>query len=107
MRPFAALLTTAALLSSTASALPSPYETIVREDGGLVARKIKDGHGYGKTKSGAVATEAGPCSEIGIEILKEGGNAADAVSSFCYWILCARVGSCVTRPNGRRRGARR
>jgi len=30
-------------------------------------------------KRGAVVTEVGQCSEAGVGILKEGGNAADAV----------------------------
>ncbi len=33
------------------------------------------------TKLGAVASESSVCSKIGIDILKKGGNAADAVSS--------------------------
>lgn len=33
-------------------------------------------------KNGAVASEASECSRIGIELLKEGGNAADAVGRF-------------------------
>ena len=32
-------------------------------------------------KLGAVASENGVCSEIGIDLLKAGGNAADAVRS--------------------------
>lgn len=32
-------------------------------------------------KLGAVASESSICSKIGIDILKKGGNAADAVSS--------------------------
>lgn len=34
----------------------------------------------GDQKLGAVATESSVCSQIGIDILREGGNAADAVS---------------------------
>ncbi len=33
-------------------------------------------------KLGAVATESEVCTKIGIDVLKEGGNAADAVSFF-------------------------
>lgn len=33
-------------------------------------------------KNGAVASEASECSRVGIELLKEGGNAADAVGPF-------------------------
>lgn len=37
-----------------------------------------------KDDHGAVASEVGVCSQIGIDFLKKGGNAADAVS---YWLL--------------------
>lgn len=30
-------------------------------------------------RNGAVASEASECSRIGVELIKEGGNAADAV----------------------------
>ena len=33
-----------------------------------------------KDKLGAVASESTVCSHIGIDLIKEGGNAADAVS---------------------------
>ena len=36
---------------------------------------------------GAVASESSVCSNIGIDILKEGGNAADAVNSISIPIL--------------------
>lgn len=32
-------------------------------------------------KKGAVASESAVCSRIGVDLIKEGGNAADAVSS--------------------------
>jgi gamma-glutamyltranspeptidase/glutathione hydrolase len=35
---------------------------------------------YGNAKTGAVASESSVCSNIGADVLKEGGNAADAVS---------------------------
>ncbi|KAF9074615.1 gamma-glutamyltranspeptidase [Rhodocollybia butyracea] len=40
---------------------------------------------------GGVATEAAPCTEIGINILKEGGNAADAIiaSGLCVGVISA------------------
>ncbi|KAI1432837.1 gamma-glutamyltransferase 1 [Xylaria sp. CBS 124048] len=40
-------------------------------------------------KLGAVATESAICSEIGIDILKKGGNAADALvaSQFCIGVI--------------------
>jgi hypothetical protein len=36
---------------------------------------------YAPDRLGAVASESSICSSIGIELLKQGGNAADAVSS--------------------------
>ena len=36
---------------------------------------------YGNGKLGAVASESKICSQIGINLLKSGGNAADAVSN--------------------------
>jgi gamma-glutamyltranspeptidase / glutathione hydrolase len=39
---------------------------------------------YGDGKTGAVASESDICSTIGIELLKAGGNAADAVSLSLY-----------------------
>lgn len=33
-------------------------------------------------KNGAVASEASECSRIGVELIKEGGSAADAVGEF-------------------------
>lgn len=36
---------------------------------------------HGDGKLGAVSTESALCSEIGLQLLREGGNAADAVSS--------------------------
>jgi gamma-glutamyltranspeptidase/glutathione hydrolase len=41
---------------------------------GLVERETSS---YGK--HGAVATEVKECSDLGVELLKKGGNAADAV----------------------------
>ena len=35
---------------------------------------------YGDSKLGAVASESKICSQIGIDLLKSGGNSADAVS---------------------------
>ncbi len=35
-------------------------------------------------QKGAVASESAVCSHIGVELIKEGGNAADAVS---LWLL--------------------
>lgn len=75
--PLPSLLLAAALSPALTSALPS-YDLEAR-DGGIIARKHSSSGG-GKATGGAVATEAAPCSEIGIEILKQGGSAADAVS---------------------------
>lgn len=36
----------------------------------------------GQDKLGAVASESSICSKIGIDLLKAGGNAADAVSTY-------------------------
>ena len=36
-----------------------------------------------KDKRGAVASESKVCSQIGIDLIKDGGNAADAVSRKC------------------------
>lgn len=33
-------------------------------------------------KNGAVASEVSECSRVGLELIKEGGNAADAVGRF-------------------------
>jgi gamma-glutamyltranspeptidase/glutathione hydrolase len=37
---------------------------------------------HGQGKLGAVASESALCSGFGIEMLKQGGNAADAVSQY-------------------------
>lgn len=37
--------------------------------------------GGGTTNHGAVATEVNICSQVGIDVLKQDGSAADAVSS--------------------------
>lgn len=47
-------------------------------------------------KHGAVASEVAVCSESGVEMLKMGGTAADAVSStYCwsYLFACGRPGA--------------
>lgn len=65
------MLITAALLSSAALlAVAAPAPT-------LDSRNVISGGG--STKHGAVASEVGVCSEVGISILKAQGNAADAV----------------------------
>lgn len=46
-------------------------------------------YSYGEPKLGAVASENGVCSQIGIQLLKEGGNAADALvgTVFCVGVI--------------------
>ncbi|KAL8287474.1 hypothetical protein RQP46_003332 [Phenoliferia psychrophenolica] len=65
---------------------PSGYEGFERRDGGLLGRGIKGGATHG-----AVATEAAPCTEIGIKTLEAGGNAADAIiaSGLCVGTIAA------------------
>ncbi|KAK4699938.1 hypothetical protein P7C70_g6314, partial [Phenoliferia sp. Uapishka_3] len=79
------------LLASFASASvlpvarsPSGFEAFANE-GGLIGRGISG------EKHGGVATEAAPCSEIGIGILEAGGNAADAIiaSGLCVGVISA------------------
>ena len=48
--------------------------------GRLVTASPFQPHPHGDAKLGAVASEAAVCTEIGIDILKAGGNAADSVS---------------------------
>ncbi|KDE07773.1 gamma-glutamyltransferase [Microbotryum lychnidis-dioicae p1A1 Lamole] len=57
----------------------------LRRSGDLVSRKL------GGSKHGGVATEAAPCSEIGVDILKKGGNAADAIiaAGLCVGTIAA------------------
>lgn len=43
------------------------------------AHKRDSGQHEAKDKSGAVASESSVCSQIGIDLVKDGGNAADAV----------------------------
>jgi len=44
--------------------------------GAALANPLK----HGNAKTGAVASESSVCSNIGADVLREGGNAADAVS---------------------------
>lgn len=87
----------AGLLAALVSASPvavsqSGYEAFARRDGGLVGRGIEGGSTHG-----GVATEAAPCSEIGINILEEGGSAADAVR---YALTPAKLGFTASRRSG-------
>lgn len=59
------------VLSVALAALPSIKATSIP----LNSTSVNDG------KNGAVASESSICTDIGIDILKVGGNAADAVSS--------------------------
>jgi gamma-glutamyltranspeptidase len=49
---------------------------------GVVGQAVAHPNSHNSTdaKHGAVASEAAVCSQIGIDILKKGGNAADSVS---------------------------
>ena len=42
-----------------------------------------------EARNGAVASENGVCSEVGVDVLKDGGNAVDAAiaSTFCIGVL--------------------
>lgn len=59
-------------LVSLTSASPARLPT---EPAGLTSTAMSS---YGKR--GAVATEVKQCSDLGVELIKKGGNAADAVS---------------------------
>lgn len=50
---------------------------------GLVAQATSSHHKQ-DAKLGAVASESSVCSQIGVDTLEKGGNAADAVS--CNWM---------------------
>lgn len=57
-----------------------------------------------QNKLGAVASESSECTQIGIDILAEGGNAADAIvgTVFCVGVIgmyhrCAILGCGITR----------
>ena len=47
------------------------------------------GSGSGNDKLGAVASESSICSEIGTDVLKSGGNAADSLiaTTFCVGVI--------------------
>ena len=49
-----------------------------------------------KAKNGAVASENIVCSEIGIDVLKEGGNAVDAAIASTFCIGVVNLFSCVS-----------
>ncbi|KAI9739561.1 MAG: hypothetical protein M1834_006278 [Cirrosporium novae-zelandiae] len=50
---------------------------------------LQDGNGADETKLGAVASENAICSQIGIDILKQGGNSADALigTTICVGVI--------------------
>ncbi|THU77285.1 gamma-glutamyltranspeptidase [Dendrothele bispora CBS 962.96] len=68
------------LISSGARALSLPFSN---------SSSSSNGH-YGPAH-GAVATEVKECSQIGVEIMKEGGNAVDAIiaSTLCIGVVAA------------------
>ena len=51
--------------------------------------KLDDAQYHEKADHGAVASESAVCSKIGIELLKQGGNAADALvgTVFCVGVI--------------------
>lgn len=77
--------------------LPSAYTKPVQD---LSSRRPEiDGlhHHLGEGKRGAVASESAICSRIGTDMLKMGGNAADAVSRLLRslkelsWLLTGEI----------------
>jgi gamma-glutamyltranspeptidase len=46
------------------------------------------GYVWANNTNGAVACESALCTQIGIDTMKEGGNAADAVSSILSHLAC-------------------
>ncbi|THV00494.1 gamma-glutamyltranspeptidase [Dendrothele bispora CBS 962.96] len=76
----ARILLLGVLFSSRARALSLPFSN---------SSSSSNGH-HGPTH-GAVATEVNECSQIGVEIMKEGGNAVDAIiaSTLCIGVVAA------------------
>ncbi|THU77434.1 gamma-glutamyltranspeptidase, partial [Dendrothele bispora CBS 962.96] len=74
------ILPLSVLISSGARALSLPFSN---------SSLSSNGH-YGPAH-GAVATEVNECSQIGVEIMKEGGNAVDAIiaSTLCIGVVAA------------------
>lgn len=54
-----------------------PPRTLTKDDGGDVVVEITHPL-YGEFESAAVASDAGPCSVIGKDFLKQGGSVVDA-----------------------------
>lgn len=52
----------------------------------------REGHVVEEGKTGAVASESAICSRHGTDILKQGGNAADAVSDIPFSCACLYAG---------------
>lgn len=77
-----AALLTAALAATSAFAAPAPSHS---------SSDVLMGRGLKATKQGAVATEAAPCTEIGAQVLSDGGNAVDAIisSALCVGTIAA------------------
>jgi hypothetical protein len=72
-------LSSAAVLQLTSSKMFSPATLILSL--GVVGQAVANPRPHNTTdaKHGAVASESSVCSQIGIDILKVGGNAADSV----------------------------
>ncbi len=56
---------------------------------GLSSRESSQPQNSGTYQHAAVATDAGPCSEVGVDILKVGGNAVDAAiaATLCVGVV--------------------
>ncbi|KAK7437861.1 hypothetical protein VKT23_018298 [Stygiomarasmius scandens] len=67
-----------------------PALTLISSASYSVALSLPFSNGYGP-QHGAVATEVNECSQIGVEIMKEGGNAVDAIiaSTLCVGVVGA------------------
>lgn len=76
-------------MRSSALSLICGFSVIHSAAGASIPRGQPEG--YKSTgKHGAVASEVAVCSESGLEMLKMGGSAADAVSPSCWEYLSAR-----------------
>ena len=57
------------------------YSALQTSAGSIAQYALGDNQNVDRNRQGAVASENRVCSQIGINLLKAGGNAADAVSS--------------------------
>jgi hypothetical protein len=87
------LLLLVSLLASIAAAATIPHNALepdrlrLNTDARPINKPTPDA--LGKDKLGAVASESITCSNIGIDVLKGGGNAADAMvaTTFCVGVI--------------------